>query len=222
MNATVGKQKRSNEEWLALLQRQPGDPERDNAFFELYQTLYAKARFFCLHRCHLAADEAHLLASDTVADKICQVLEGRGVDTFRGEANFVTYVTGWVLNAIRSHLRSKAYRDQRATLSLDAQSHDDERTQLASSGTGQIAEAQRDIDPNLKQALEDCLAKVNPQNMTILWHLRVERVHGDTLAADFGMTRNTIDLRASRTAAAIRTCLATKGYSNQDIWNAIS
>ena len=93
MTDKAEKPKRSNQEWLELLGRKPSDPARDVAVEELYQVLYAKAYFICTNQYHLAMSEASMLAADVAADQICKVLEGRGLENFRGESHFLTYIT---------------------------------------------------------------------------------------------------------------------------------
>ena len=211
--ATGDRLKRSNAQWLEVLRRPQGDPERNQAVEELYHLLYVRAYHFCISDCHLAAEEARLIASDVAADKICLILEKQVLDAFRGDASISTYVTSWAPNAVRSHLRRLAYRRERGTRSLDAPADGEDGPTLDPPDPRRFEDEIWHISSTLQQAFEQCLSRVQAQNQTILWLRHVERMPGDEVAEEFGMTRNTIDLRSSRTAAAIRKCLEAKGFT---------
>lgn len=131
----------------------------------------------------------------------------RALPRFRGEASFRTWVTGIAINVCRSSLGSRAARNRRLTVSLDA-ADPETGSALIRSPADPAPDPERAAQgAELRGALEHALASLGPEHREVILLREMQGMEYDELARVLGCALGTVKSRLARARGALREAL---------------
>lgn len=128
---------RDDETWIEELKGQKGKQRQETAFQNLGNVLLPLIRWYLSNRPALPPGQTHdnldQLAQDIVQESLVSIWE-KGLDSYRGEAKFITYAKAIAFNQARQKLRQMWRRKEVPLPSFDgevAEEGNDERVSIA-------------------------------------------------------------------------------------------
>ncbi len=127
----------------------------------------------------------------------------RALPRFRGDASFRTWLVGITLNVCRSRVASRATRERRRTVSLDASDPEEERGLPLPAAPGPDPERAAQ-SAELAAQLEHALAGLSPEHREVLLLREMEGFEYDAIASALGCAVGTVKSRLARARNALR------------------
>jgi len=184
------------------------DAERDAALVERLKGGDAKALddLFRRHRDAAFGIAYRLLgqredALDVVQESFIHVM--RGIDGFRGQSSFKTWLYRIVTHAALDYRR---YRSHRLTDSLDTE----HAPEPAAEGPGQQTPAEEAQEHDLRRAIDDALANVSEKNRAALVLYALEGMSYKEVAEVLGISIGTVMSRIFNARQRLRELLASE------------
>jgi RNA polymerase sigma-70 factor, ECF subfamily len=192
----------------ALL-REPGDTESaavrrfqagdEAAFEELVSGREAEVYRLTLRMLGDADD-----ALEATQDTFLRVY--RALPHFRGEATFRTWLLGIAINVCRSRRSSRAARDRRRSVSLDATTEGGEATVRIPAAPGPDPERAAQ-GAELRGALQRALGELSPEHREIILLREMQGLEYEELASTLGCAVGTVKSRLARARGALRAAM---------------
>ena len=130
----------------------------------------------------------------------------RALPRFRGEAAFRTWLFGIAINVCRSRRTSRAARDRRKSVSLDAPAEEGGITLQLPADPGSDPERVAQ-GKQLRAALERALSELTPEHREIILLREMQGLEYDDLASTLGCAVGTVKSRLARARGALRTAM---------------
>ncbi|NUP95042.1 MAG: sigma-70 family RNA polymerase sigma factor [Planctomycetaceae bacterium] len=179
-------------EWSALVRGDPGARER------LAKQAHAVAS------AELARRGAPLAAREDLVQEVVRstlAYAARGGPAPKDLATFLKFRSWGVLSDHRKRLRRAP-----PMLSPTTELPDNDR------GPERVAELGQ-----LRRALAECVERLSPEQRSAVVLRYQRQLDSTTIAAELGLHRNTLHVRVFRALAALRECLARKGFGVEDL-----
>lgn len=216
---TVKMTDRSNEEWIAALQRKDGVAQSD-ALAELRQRLRRSIYFYLSQDRSdlrgLSAQELSQMAEDLAQDATLRVMDN--LANFRGESRFTTWATKVAIRLAISDLRRARYKD----FSLDELTADGDllpistRLGPAASPTPEKLAERDDVLEKIELALKEALTERQYQALVAV---ALNGIPMDVLAQRMGSNRNALYKLIHDARRKLKTHLEAEGISTDYMMN---
>lgn len=213
-------QARSNDEWLDDLRS--GEPIQGAALADLREFLRRSA-FFYLRRHRgelkeLAEDELDALAEDAAQEATVAVLAK--LDSFRGEARFLTWASKFGVGCALISLRKRQWRD----LSLDRLPDGwEEPADVAISKDGwehpELATRRREIWEVLREAAREDLTE---KQRTAFNYILIHGVNAEVVADRLGISAGALYKLTHDARRKFKKALERRGFSTEEIFSAFA
>lgn len=210
---------RTNEEWIAALQRD-GDAAQTDALADLLQRLQRSIYFYLSQDRSdlrgLAEHELAQMAEDLAQDATLRVIDN--LSNFRGESQFTTWATKIAIRLAISDLRRSRYKN----FSLDELTADGDllpvSTRLAASAspTPEKVAERDDVMEKIELALKEALTERQYQALVAV---ALKGIPMDVLAERMGTNRNALYKLIHDARRKLKAHLEAQGISTDYMMN---